>query len=59
MRAMPTEIGWPSSARTRRQIALVIFGGRTEQIDAASDVGNGRVNRNSFDERREVIEQFA
>src|ERR1700739_2415702 len=53
VRATPTEIGRPSSDRTRRRIALA-FGRRTKEMNAPSDVGKGLVDGNPLDEGREI-----
>ena len=58
VRATPTEIGRPSSARTRRRIALRDLGRRTEQMRAARDVGEGLVDGDPLDQRREIAEHL-
>ena len=56
VRATPTEIGSPSSARTRRRIVGGDRGRRPEQMRGAGDVGEGLVDRDPLDQRRKIAE---
>ncbi len=56
VRATPTEMGRPSSSRTRRRIVARDRLGRAEQVRAAGDVGEGLVDRDALDQRGEVAE---
>ena len=56
VRATPTEIGRPSSSRTRAPDRSRDLRRRAEQMRAAGDVGEGLVDRDALDQRREVAE---
>ena len=56
VRVTPTEIGRPSSVRTRRQIALAISA--TEEMGASRDIAKSLIDRDTLDERCKIIEHL-
>ena len=54
--ATPTEMGSPSSSRTRRAHGGGHLRRRAEEVDRAADVGEGLVDGDALDERREVAQ---
>ena len=58
VRATPTEIGRPTSSRTRRRTICGDRLGRAEEMLGAGDVGKGLVDRDAFDQRGVVVEDL-
>jgi hypothetical protein len=56
VRVTPTEIGRPSSVRTRRRFALAISA--TEEMGASRDIAKSLIDRDTLDERCKIIEHL-
>ena len=56
VRATPIDIGKPSSARTRARTVLAICCRRTEEMRAPGNVGEGLVDGDALDGRREIAQ---
>ena len=58
VRATPIEIGRPSSAPHPAPDRARNFGGRAEQMRAARHIGEGFVDGDALDQRREIVEHL-